>query len=114
MTAFRAFLAIFLLALVTYTLLVSTNHGMNLFPIFFGDMQAMTWPGQFNFDFMGFLMLSAIWVVWRNQFTPISFAIGCLAAIGGMLFLTIYLLYLSFQTNGDVGRMILGNRHSRS
>ena len=32
----------------------------------------MTWPGQFNFDFFGFLILSATWTAWRNQFSALG------------------------------------------
>ena len=64
-------------------------------PIFFGDMAAMTWPGQFNLDFMCFLILSATWVACRNQFSPAWLGLSVLALFGGMLFLSIYLLYLS-------------------
>ena len=110
MNAFRLFLVSFLIVLVVYTLIVLANHGPNLFAVFFGDMLALTWPGQFNLDFMGFLILSAIWVVWRNEFTPISFLLGLLALVGGMTFLPIYLLYLSFQSNGDIAQMMMGTR----
>lgn len=108
MTLFRIFLGLFLVVLVVYTAVVVANYGLTLFPIFFGDMIAMTWPGQFNLDFFGFLMLSAIWVTWRNEFTPFSFVLGFLALTGGMTFLPIYLLFLSFKTNGDIRLMLLG------
>ena len=108
MTMFRIFLVTFLFVLVGYTLVVGANHGANLFPQFFGDIAAIGWPGQFNLDFMGFLILSAIWVVWRNQFTPASFFLGVLAFFGGMTFLPVYLLFLSYQTNGNVIEMLLG------
>ena len=110
MTAFRIFLIAFLILLLGYTLIVVSNHGTGLFSIFFGDMLAMNWPGQFNLDFTGFLMLSGIWVVWRNNFTPFSFVLGFFAVVGGMTFLPVYLLFLSFITNGDIARMLLGQR----
>jgi len=108
MNAFRLFLISFLIVLVVYTAIVITHHGMNLLAIFFGDMLALNWPGQFNLDFLGFLMLSAIWTTWRNEFTPIAFVLGLLALFGGMSFLPVYLVFLSFKTNGDVARMMLG------
>lgn len=108
MTVFRGFLACFLLVLLVYTTTVISNHGLDLLPIFFGDMALMAWPGQFNFDFLGFLLLSGIWTVWRNGFSGIGFALGVLAVCGGMMFLSIYLLVLSFQTKGDIREIILG------
>lgn len=108
MLAFRIFLISFLIVLLVYTAIVAANHGTDLFSVFFGDMFALNWPGQFNLDFMGFLMLSALWVVWRNNFTPMSFVLGFLAFIGGMSFLPVYLLFLSFKTNGDIAQMFFG------
>ena len=53
---------ILLIAVVIYTIPVVINEGLSpLIPTFFGDILAMTWPGQFNFDFFGFLILSATW-----------------------------------------------------
>lgn len=110
MTAFRIFLITFLIVLLVYTLIVVANHGIGLFSVFFGDMLAMNWPGQFNLDFMGFLMLSGLWVVWRNNFTPMGFVLGFFAFIGGMTFLPVYLLFLSIKTNGDIAQMLSGSQ----
>lgn len=110
MNVFRVFLVCFLLLLTIYTAVTIGNHGWNLFPYFFGDMAEMTWAGQFNFDFMGFLFLSAIWTMWRNQYSAAGIGLGVLAFLGGMAFLAIYLLYLSARCHGDIQRMILGNR----
>ncbi|MFO1255994.1 MAG: hypothetical protein U1E37_10040 [Sphingomonadaceae bacterium] len=108
MSAFRLFLAIFLIVLVAYTSATIANHGINLFPQFFGDMAAMAWPGQFNLDFLGFLVLSALWVAWRHQFSAVGLALALLAFNGGMLFLSIYLLVQSHRTNGDMKVLLLG------
>lgn len=40
--------------------MVGASHAWNLFPVFFGDIAAMTWAGQFNADFTGFLLLSGL------------------------------------------------------
>lgn len=108
MTAFRIFLIIVLVAIIGYTTVTILNHGLNLLPVFFGDMAEMGWPGQFNFDFMCFLMLSAIWVAWRNHFTIKGLGLAVLAFFGGMFFLSIYLLILSFRSNGTIEIVILG------
>ena len=113
MNGFRLFLLTFLVVLIVYTLIVVSNHGMNLFAVFFGDMMAMNWPGQFNLDFLGFLMLSALWVIWRNDFAPMSFVLGIFAFLGGMSFLPVYLVYLSYKTEGNIGQMILGERRHK-
>jgi hypothetical protein len=108
MTAFRLALAAYVVALLIYTGIVIANHGMNLLPVFFGDIAKMEWPGQFNFDFMGFILLTAFWIVWRNGFTPFSFLLALGAPAGGIGFTSIYLIYLSYQTNGDVKAMLMG------
>ena len=48
----------------------------------------MTWPGQFNFDFFGFLILSATWTAWRNQFSAPGLGLALVALFGGIPFLT--------------------------
>lgn len=108
MQAFRLYLIVVIVCLGTYTLLVGMNHGWNLLPIFFGDMAAMTWPGQFNFDFMTFLSLSAFWVAWRNQFSAKGLALSLVALFGGMMFLAPYLIYASVQAKGNLNILLLG------
>ncbi len=110
MTAFRVLLGVLWAILVGYTGIVIANHGMGLLKVFFGDMAAMGWPGQFNLDFMFMLMLSALWVAWRHRFSIGGLALGLLALFGGSLFLATYLLVLSWMTSGDLKRMLLGAR----
>ena len=105
---FRALLVVILVALSVYSAVVVANHGLNLLPVFFGDMAEMAWPGQFNFDFMGFLVLSAVWTAWRHQFSPLGLALAVVAFFGGMMFLTIYLLVVSYQVKGDIKALLLG------
>ena len=112
MNAFRAYLVVVVVALGSYTLLVGFQHGWNLLPIFFADIGAMAWPGQFNFDFMTFLSLSGLWLAWRNGFTPGAIALGVLGFFGGMMVLAPYLLYLSIQTKGDMAALLLGERRA--
>ena len=113
MTIFRVSLAIILIVLCAYTAVTISNQGWNLFPFFFGDMLEMSWAGQFNVDFTGFLMLSAAWTAWRNEFSPAGLILAILAFFGGMLFLTIYLLYLSFQCEDNIELMMMGPRVTR-
>lgn len=108
MTLFRLFLAACLLAIIGYTSVTIAHHGLNLLPDFFGDMAAMGWPGQFNLDFMTFLLLAALWVAWRHHFSAAGLALALLASIGGMLFMSIYLLVHSYRTGGDMAALLLG------
>jgi hypothetical protein len=108
MNAFRVLLVVFIVAIIGFTGVVILNHGWNLLPIFFGDMAAMTWPGQFNFDFMCFLILSGLWLAWRHHFSPSGFVLGALGLFGGIMFLAPYLLLASYRANGDMKILLLG------
>ena len=112
MTLFRVFLGVFLATLTVYSILVAANHGINLFIPFFDAIATMNWPGQFNLDFMGFLALSAIWVAWRNHFTPTALALSVLAFFGGMIFLPIYLFVLLAATRGCMVTTLVGNNRA--
>lgn len=108
MLLLRIFLVLAWLLLVGYTALVGLEYGFNLLPIFFGDMAAITWPGQFNLDFMLLLTLSGLWAAWRGGFTVKSMAWGLVLTVGGALVLLPYLLWLSYQTQGNISRLLLG------
>jgi len=73
MNAFRFLLAIMILWILGITGVVAYNHGLNLVPIFFGDMASLTWPGQFNADFICFLILSGLWVAYTSPQTQDKF-----------------------------------------
>jgi hypothetical protein len=107
MNVFRFFLSAVFLGLLSYTAIVSSNHGMNLLPIFLGDMAKMEWPGQFNLDFVFMLTFSALWVSWRHRFSPAGIALGIVAFFGGSLFLSAYLFVESLRVGGDPGQLAL-------
>ncbi len=108
MSMFRAFLVLIFVSIASYTAIVASNHGMNLFPVFFGDMAKLGWAGQFNLDFMCMLALSGLWVAWRHEFTGAGIGLGLLAFNGGALFLSVYLLVLIAQADGDMRQVLLG------
>ncbi len=112
MLLFRIWLATVFLVILGYTAIVGNTHGWNLLPVFFGDMAAMTWPGQFNLDFLCFLALSALWLAWRHHFSGAGFALGVLGFFGGMLFLSAYLFIISFQVDNDLRTLLLGPSRS--
>ncbi|MGR5558605.1 hypothetical protein ACQKQC_20220 [Vibrio fortis] len=112
MNNFRVLLATIFIVLSTYTAAVISDHGMNLIPIFFGEIMEMTWSGQFNMDFMFFLMLSATWVSWREDFSVRGFFLGTLAFFGGALFLSVYLLVESFKVKGNIQVLLLGRQRA--
>jgi len=110
MNALRLLLIVILTTVVTYTIVVVANHGLGLFPIFFGDIAAMGWPGQFNLDFLGFLILAGVWIAWRHRFSAGGIALGCLVPFGGVPYVSLYLLVTSFRVDGDVQALLLGSQ----
>ena len=114
MLLLRVLLVVMLVVLTGYTGIVISNHGWDLLTIFFSDMAAMNWPGQFNLDFTGFLTLSAIWTAWRHHYSPVGLALGVVAFFGGMMFLTIYLLVVSFGVKGNISALLLGTRRVKA
>lgn len=113
MGLFRLFLIACFLTIFAYTSVTVANHGLNLMPVFFGDMAVMAWPGQFNLDFFTMLLLSGLWTAWRNDFRPGGLALAVVAVLGGMSFLSVYLLYLLSRTGGDIRRVMLGDQRAR-
>jgi hypothetical protein len=114
MVAFRTLLVVMIAAVLVYTGIVGTHHGWNLLPIFFGDMAAMTWPGQFNLDFTCLLTFSGLWLAWRHHFSVGGLALGLLGLVGGTLVLAPYLLIASFKANGNVTELLLGKARANS
>jgi hypothetical protein len=112
MTAFRIYLAAILAAVVVYTVIVGTAYGWNLLPIFFHEIAAMTWQGQFNLDFTCMLSLSGLWVAWRHGFSPAGLGLGVLAFFGGIVVLAAYLIFAIGEAKGDAKVLLLGRVRS--
>ena len=74
----------------------------------------MTWPGQFNFDFMCFLILSGLWLAWRHHFSVGGIALGVVGVFGGIMLLASYLLIAGYKANGDVKILLLGKARAKS
>jgi len=114
MNAFRCFLVIVIIGILSITGVVGFNHGWTLLPIFFGDIAALTWSGQFNFDFMCFLLLSGLWLAWRHHFSPGGLLLGLVGVFGGIMLLAPYLLFASYQADGDIKILLLGKVRANS
>jgi hypothetical protein len=108
MTTFRYVLIAMTAIIVILTIAAIVNEGPNLLPHFIGPILALTWQGQFNVDFLTYLVLSGIWMAWRGGFTRASIALGVLAPPLGIFFFAPYLLYLIRKTEGDPRKLLLG------
>lgn len=112
MTLFRLLLLTIVAVVGVYTVIVVSEHGMGLLPIFFGDIAKMEWPGQFNLDFFSLLTLGAVWMMWRHHFSPAGIVLGFCVFAGGAPYLCSYLLVASYQANGDVRKILLGEKRA--
>jgi hypothetical protein len=108
MNAFRLLLVAIVAVVGIYTSITIAQQGLGLYTVFFGDMMEMTWRGQFNLDFLCFLLLSGVWVAWRHAFSAAGLVLGFAAFNLGAPFLAGYLLVQSYRTNGNVSAMLLG------
>jgi hypothetical protein len=109
MIAFRVLLVSIFALVLAYTGLVASAKGWNFLPVFFHDIFAVNWPGQFNLDFSCLLLLSGLWLAWRHQYSPLGIALGMLALVGGSPLLCTYLFIASIQAKGDVKVLLLGS-----
>ena len=106
MLLFRLFLVTLLVSVSTYAVIVTLEYGGGWFGIFMGDLIAMNWPGQFNFDFMCVLAVIGLWVAWRHEFTLPGILLGLCGFLGGAFFLTTYLFVISYLVK--LGRFYSG------
>lgn len=112
MHVFRISLVSILVSVIAYTGIVIAKHGWGLFEIFFGEMVSMTWQGQFNLDFMCFLILSGFWLAWRHHFNFIGNMLGLFMLVGGSPMLCTYLLWASYKAKGSMNEILLGKTRS--
>jgi hypothetical protein len=108
MVFFRTGLVIIFAVIAAYTGVVVAHHGFGLFPVFFGALAELGWPGQFNLDFLCMLTLSGLWVAHRHRFSAAGILLGLCATFGGALFLSAYLLVITGRVKGDVVALLTG------
>jgi len=111
MSAFRILLAVSFVAILVYTLTVFSNANLGLVDQAVTDLKAQNWAGQFNLDFIIYIMFVALWLLWRHDFKPMGWLM-VLGSCGGSLFLAPYLLITSIQANGDMKEVLLGKRRA--
>ncbi len=111
MTTLRLLLVLLLAAFGAYTLAVVANHGIGFPQVFFGDLAAMGWPGQINLDFLIYVMLAALWIAWRHDFTAAGIVLGLFALFGAVVLLP-YLLWATANARGDVRVLVLGRKRA--
>jgi hypothetical protein len=71
--------------LIFYTVIVVTNEGWDFITVAIKNTTAFSWSGQFGLDFTCYLMLSGLWVAWREKFTISSIILGLIVMFLGIL-----------------------------
>lgn len=108
--AFKLLLLSQVILLMVFSVMAFQKEGADLFSVFFGNILTPGWNAQFNLDFTCYLMLSGLWIMWRNKFSLGSIILGAAAAIIGIMVFASYLLFLLFKEKGDFKKVLLGNR----
>lgn len=108
MTSLRTFLLAATLLIFALSIYAAVTIGINWPAIYFGDLLNLDWRSQFNTDLLICLCLFAIWVVWREGFSPKGFLFGCLILSWGSIFGCPYLLFATYQAKGDSKAILLG------
>lgn len=107
-----SFLTLLLVAMTigvgVYTFMILSRADFSLFKVFFQQVREMGWGGQFNLDFMCYLLLSGLWIMWRDGFSGKSVLIGIAASVLGIVFFAPYLIWLLMQHKGDLRAVVLG------
>ncbi|WMN07868.1 hypothetical protein QYS48_30160 [Marivirga arenosa] len=106
----KGLLIIQTLGLLIYTVIAIQNDGGNFLARAIEFATSLTWMGQFALDFQCYLILSALWVAWRNNFSINSIVIAIVAMILGIIIFAPYLLFLLSKEKGDLKRVLIGNR----
>jgi hypothetical protein len=106
---FKMLLLFLVLTLAVYTGMVIQKEGVNFFAVFIENMLAINWNGQFHIDFLCYLILSGLWIMWRDRFSFSSIALACCAMVIGFLFLAPYVLYLLAKENGNFKKVLTGD-----
>lgn len=106
----KILLAIQAITLFVYTLFCFQREGADLLSVFVNNIAALGWNGQFNLDFSCYLVLSGLWIVWRNNFSLKSFFIAIAASIVGIMVFAPYFLFLLIKEKGDLEKTLIGNR----
>lgn len=109
MVQFRVLVTVLFVGIIGYTIMVVSNYGWNFFPTYISAIAEGSWQGQFTVDFSFYLLLSAVWITWRHRYSPLGFAMGGLALIGGMMFFAPYLLLASIRARGEITPFLLGS-----
>ncbi|MCI5057594.1 MAG: hypothetical protein MRY83_15885 [Flavobacteriales bacterium] len=106
----KSILFVQFIGVLIYTIITLQKEGFVVFERAFEFIQTVKWIGQFTLDFQCYLMLSALWIAWRNKFSINSILFAITAMILGIIVFAPYLLYLISKEKGNLKRVLIGSR----
>lgn len=98
------------LGVLAYTMIVIKNDGANFLSRALEFLASLTWMGQFTLDFQCYLILSALWIAWRDKFSVRSIGIAIIAMVLGIIVFAPYLLYLLHKEKASIKAVLIGSR----
>lgn len=101
-------LSLQLIFILVFSFSAFQKQGLNLLRFFIENIVEMNWNGQFNLDFVCYLILSGVWIMWKSKFSNISVLLGFSAMVLGIMFFAPYLMYLLYKFDGDLKIVLLG------
>lgn len=107
---FKTLLIVQTIGLLIYTFYAFQSEGADLFGVFAKNVLSLNWSGQFNLDFLCYLTLSGFWIMWRNKFKTNSIFLGLVAMVLGIVMFAPYLIWLTTKENGNIKRVLVGDR----
>jgi hypothetical protein len=110
MTGFQILLVAIIAIVGIYTGFVIAEYGVDFLSPFYADIAKLGWPGQFNMDFLAFLFLGSLWLMWRHHFSPPGRLLGIAIFIGGAPFLCGYLLVILLKDKANMAELLLGKK----
>ncbi|MGB6150930.1 MAG: hypothetical protein WA913_11070 [Pricia sp.] len=103
----KSLLIVQTVGVVIYTVLAIQNDGVNFLERAQEFAVSMKWIGQFTVDFNCYLILSALWILWRNKYSANSIIIALIAMLLGIIVFAPYLLYLLIREKGDLKKVLI-------
>ncbi|GAB4196068.1 MAG: hypothetical protein Tsb002_29160 [Wenzhouxiangellaceae bacterium] len=108
MTIIRAFLVVSTVLIYILTAIACVYHGFNWPAVAINDLMALNWRTQFDTDFIVYLLIVATWIAWREGLTAKGAAFGLVSIVMGGMFSFPYILYATYQANGNPKALLLG------
>ena len=59
------------------------------------------------------LLLTGLWVAWRHEFSKSGIALGLVATVGGIVFLSVHLLVAIARAKNYVYTLLLGEQRAQ-